>query len=58
VSEPANGWVAYFIELTFASGALFPLKFTTEVRVVPETLPFGPPPEMISASRKRAEACE
>ena len=58
VSEPANGWVAYFIELTFASGGLFPFKFTTEVRVAPETLPFGPPPEMIAASRKRAEASE
>jgi hypothetical protein len=45
-SEPAQGWVAHLIELTFPSGGLFPFKFTTGVRVTPEVLPFGPPPEM------------
>ena len=55
VPEPARGWVAYFVELTFASGGPFPFKFTTEVRVIPETLPFGPPPEMTSAAREAAE---
>jgi PhoPQ-activated pathogenicity-related protein len=44
--EPAQGWVAYFIELTFPSGGLSPFKFTTGVRVAPEVLPFGLPPEM------------
>ena len=47
--EPAQGWVAYFIELTFPSGGLFPFKFTTGVRVAPDVLPFGPPPEMVSS---------
>jgi len=46
--EPAQGWVAYFIELTFASGGPYPFKFTTGVRVAPDVLPFGPPPEMVS----------
>ncbi len=55
VPEPARGWVAYFVELTFASRGPFPFKFTTEVRVAPETLPFGPPPEMMSAAREAAE---
>jgi len=50
-----RGWVAYFVELTFASGGPFPFKFSTEIRVVPETLPFGPPPEMMSAKGEKAE---
>jgi PhoPQ-activated pathogenicity-related protein len=51
--EPAQGWVAYFIELTFPSGGLFPFKFTTGVRMAPDVLPFGPPPEMTSRGRAR-----
>jgi PhoPQ-activated pathogenicity-related protein len=50
--KPAQGWVAYFIELTFPSGGLSPFKFTTGVRVAPEVLPFGPPPEMASSGRE------
>jgi PhoPQ-activated pathogenicity-related protein len=52
VPTPARGWVAYFVEMTFASRGPFPFKLTTEVRVAPETLPFGPPPEMMPASRE------
>jgi PhoPQ-activated pathogenicity-related protein len=52
VPEPARGWVAYFVEMTFASRGPFPFKFTTEIRVLPDTLPFGPPPEMMSAARE------
>jgi PhoPQ-activated pathogenicity-related protein len=44
--EPARGWVAYFVELIFPSGGRFPFTFTTGVRVFPDILPFGPPPEM------------
>jgi PhoPQ-activated pathogenicity-related protein len=50
--RPAQGWVAYFIELTFPSGGLCPFKFTTGVRVSPDVLPFGPPPEMASSGRE------
>jgi hypothetical protein len=46
VPEPARGWTAYFVELTFASGSRLPLKFTTAVRVIPDRLPFGRPPEL------------
>ena len=38
------GWTAFFVELKFPSGGKYPLKFTTAVRVLPDTLPFGPPP--------------
>ena len=50
--KPAQGWIAYFIELTFPSGGLFPFKFTTGVRVAPDVLPFGPPPEMVSGHHR------
>ena len=46
VPVPTHGWTAYFVELTFASGGRFPFKFTSSVRIAPETLPFGPPPEL------------
>ena len=41
VPEPDEGWTAFFVELTFDSGGPLPFKFTTEVHVVPETLPFA-----------------
>ncbi|MES1213360.1 MAG: PhoPQ-activated protein PqaA family protein [Singulisphaera sp.] len=34
VGHPAQGWTAFFIELTFPSGGLFPYKFTTDVHIV------------------------
>ena len=40
VPPPAKGWTAFFVELTYPSGGRYPLKFTTAVRVVPDTLPF------------------
>ncbi len=43
VAKPAGGWTAFFVELTFPSGGMYPFKFTSGVRVVPETLPFPPP---------------
>jgi PhoPQ-activated pathogenicity-related protein len=43
VRPPPKGWTAYFIELTFPSGGKYPLKVTTAVRVLPETLPYPPP---------------
>lgn len=39
VEKPAQGWTAYFVELTFPSGTIAPYKFTTEVRVIPDTKP-------------------
>jgi len=39
VPEPAKGWTAFFVELTYPSGSPAPFKFTTQVRVVPDVLP-------------------
>ncbi|MBI4603803.1 MAG: PhoPQ-activated pathogenicity-related family protein [Planctomycetes bacterium] len=39
VDRPAKGWTAFFVELTFDVGGKTPLKLSTPVRVVPETLP-------------------
>ena len=48
VAKPGKGWTAYFVELTFP-GPLGekgpPFKFTTQVKVVPDVLPFRHPPE-------------
>jgi PhoPQ-activated pathogenicity-related protein len=40
VEKPAAGWTAYFVELTYPSGTAYPFKFTTEVQVIPDTLPY------------------
>jgi PhoPQ-activated pathogenicity-related protein len=40
VSKPAVGFTAYFVELVYDIGEKYPLKFTTEVSVTPNTLPF------------------
>ena len=41
VSTPAKGWTAFFVELSFPSSSESPdFKFTTQVRVVPDTLPY------------------
>jgi PhoPQ-activated pathogenicity-related protein len=43
VAAPAAGWTAFFVELTYPTGGLYPLKFTSGVRVVPDSLPFPAP---------------
>jgi PhoPQ-activated pathogenicity-related protein len=40
VDRPEQGWTAFFVELVFDSGFTFPFKFTTAVRVTPDTLPY------------------
>jgi PhoPQ-activated pathogenicity-related protein len=42
VPKPAAGWTAYFVEFTYDVGAPTRLKLTTDVRVVPDTLPHAP----------------
>jgi PhoPQ-activated pathogenicity-related protein len=39
IAKPEKGWTAYFAELTYAGNGVIPMKFTTEVRVTPDTLP-------------------
>jgi len=40
VPAPPKGWTAFLVELTFPSGGSAPFKFTTPVRVLPDTLPY------------------
>ena len=40
VPKPAKGWTAFFVEMTFPAGGKYPLKFTTEVQVIPDVLPY------------------
>jgi PhoPQ-activated pathogenicity-related protein len=41
IDPPEKGWTAFFIELTFDVGQSFPLKLSTAVRILPDTLPFA-----------------
>lgn len=43
VNKPASGFTAFFVELVYDSGGKYPFKFTTEVSVVPDVLPFSFP---------------
>jgi PhoPQ-activated pathogenicity-related protein len=40
VDKPATGYSAFFVELTYDSGFSVPFKFTTEVSVTPDVLPY------------------
>jgi PhoPQ-activated pathogenicity-related protein len=40
VPKPASGFTAYFVELTYPSSSPYPFKFTTEVYVKPDVLPY------------------
>ena len=40
VVKPAEGFTAFFVELIYDSGFRNPWKFTSEVSVVPDILPF------------------
>ncbi len=40
VGKPEHGYSAFFVELTYPGPGKEPHKFTTEVSVVPDTLPF------------------
>jgi PhoPQ-activated pathogenicity-related protein len=39
-SPPVRGFTAFFVELVYDSRGKYPFKFTTDVRVVPDVLPF------------------
>ncbi len=43
VETPARGWTAYMVELTYDVGAPTKLKLTTDVKVIPESLPHPRP---------------
>jgi len=53
VAKPASGWTAFFVELTYPGQGKLPLKFTTQVRVTPDTLPHAAPqPKQKQAARR------
>ena len=41
VTKPEAGWKAYLVECAFAGPGGFPLVFTTQVYITPDTLPFA-----------------
>ncbi len=41
VAKPPQGFTAFFVELVYPSGGKYPFKFTTQVSVVPDVLPFN-----------------
>lgn len=43
VNKPPSGFTAFFVELLYPTGGKYPFKFTTEVSVVPDVLPFKMP---------------
>lgn len=42
VAPPPHGWTAYLVELLYDTVGPAPLKLTTDVRIIPDTLPSGP----------------
>jgi len=40
VPKPASGYTAWFVEITESGGGKYPFKFTTEVYVTPDVLPY------------------
>jgi PhoPQ-activated pathogenicity-related protein len=56
VPQPKKGWTAFFIEFTLAGPGKYPLKFTTAVRVLPDTEPFALPEEGKSHLQLKSEA--
>lgn len=55
IETPKQGFTAFFVELTFDIGSAFPLKTTTDVRVLPEVLPYkgmAPTDKLGSAKHK------
>ncbi len=45
VPAPERGWTGFYLEFEFPGPGEAPFQFSTEIKVVPEDLPFGWPPE-------------
>jgi PhoPQ-activated pathogenicity-related protein len=50
VTQPAKGWTAFMVELTYDGPDNKPLKLTTSVRVVPDKLNFRFVPNKLKSS--------
>lgn len=44
ISTPRHGFAAAFVEITYAAAGDERFTVTTDVRITPDVLPFGPPP--------------
>lgn len=58
IDAPKEGFTAFFVELTHDIGSHYPMKVTTDVRVLPEVLPFqgiAPTQKMGGAKLREAE---
>ena len=42
IDAPAKGWTAFFVEMTYDMPGGVPMKLTSAVRVLPDTLPSAP----------------
>jgi PhoPQ-activated pathogenicity-related protein len=58
VTQPKQGWKAYFVEITFPSAGPYRYQFTTGVRVTPERLPFVSPPEVEGTAARSGTASD
>lgn len=56
VPKPEKGWTAFFIEFTFAGPGKYPFKFTTAVRILPDTEPFPLPEPGHSKLQSKSDA--
>ena len=41
VERPENGFTAFMVELVFDSGGQYPLKVTTDIKIIPDVLPYA-----------------
>ena len=39
-ADPAKGYTAFFVELTYDWGFKYPFKFTSEVSIIPTAMPY------------------
>ncbi len=54
INAPTKGWSAFFVELTYPGPTSTPFKFTTQVRVLPDVVPysFSARPKKVAAPQK------
>jgi PhoPQ-activated pathogenicity-related protein len=55
--KPDEGFSAFFVELEYDSGGKYPFKFTTDVSIVPDDLPFNldDHPELVKRRKQQEE---
>lgn len=52
LEEPEKGWNAAFLELTYDWGGSYPLTFTTDIYILPDTLPYPFPYDKENSQRE------